>query len=825
MGRIGLFVGRFVLCQRFKFAHCTGQAYLAHLGLFLSLLVLTSCQGSVPTARAVDDHILTDLLAGLGTETPTFPQEIEEFLSGSRAASPEDPSWPILTYLQGETHRLRGETERARKAFQELASWGTFDHPNGPYSDTWGGSGLAIIGLWRWLQIKDDHGPISPEQLDRILEVASQLQETRLYWGMVQPALLPALPLLEEDVARLLAHVAWKNRHPDAMSLFLDFLTIDSNQELDPIDQEIRTEMLSQKLVDPERLQLFRAMRLLSLVKTREQQRHAADVLAELWNNRQWPADVRAEAGYEWVNFNRRQSDRRELVEILTEVLDLAPGQSVAEKALYRRGLVHNRGRREKDAESFRTDMLELIRQFPGGQLGDDALFQLARDYLFDADLDKALVYFKKLQNLSEPHNYQDSAYYMPALGLIGRGRDSDLDLAEQFLEEYVKRYPDGIFRLRCLFWQGRIAEKRRNKHRAQTLFQQVIQEAPFNYYAVRARMHLEEGIEVIGKDLPDFNSRTHQELAEAFRKSRVETQLRHSSPYHDRLRVAEATGLYRQLLEFEQSLNRRLDEISLQQLESDGLIPSAVLLLAFRQDALAAKDSDPAPDNWLRLAGLLGHEVRDWPVAIEMTTVRGNVPRRRIIELQADPRYVATVYPDPADLDALSLQQRLAGAAWPIEGSGSLSQSLMYAVIRHESRFYPGAISRVGALGLFQFMPYVFRSLDRRWNLLRDSGARTAVEYLLNPEKNIELWARWANAEIGFRQRDDFAIALMKHQAGSGNVRRWRLYWEKLGLMDDIEYRIETARFNVTRNFVRRTLRDISIVESAGFFEDRPEN
>ena len=205
------------------------------------------------------------------------------------------------------------------------------------------------------------------------------------------------------------------------------------------------------------------------------------------------------------------------------------------------------------------------------------------------------------------------------------------------------------------------------------------------------------------------------------------------------------------------------------------------------------------------------------------MTSVRGSVPQQRLTDLHRDPRYVATIYPDPAKLKTLSLEQPLARAAWPIEGSGGLSQSLMYAVIRHESRFYPGAISPVGAMGLFQFMPYVFRSLDRRWSLLENSGARSDVEYLLEPGNSIQLWARWVNAEIGFQQRNGFAMALMKHQAGSGNVRSWRRYWEKLGPEDDIEYRIETARFNVTRNFVRRTLQDIAIVEATGFFGDRP--
>ncbi len=36
---------------------------------------------------------------------------------------------------------------------------------------------------------------------------------------------------------------------------------------------------------------------------------------------------------------------------------------------------------------------------------------------------------------------------------------------------------------------------------------------------------------------------------------------------------------------------------------------------------------------------------------------------------------------------------------------------------------------------------------------------------------------------------------------------------------------RAHQARFNVTRNFVRRTLQDIAIVEAMGFFEDRTTN
>ena len=423
--------------------------------------------------------------------------------------------------------------------------------------------------------------------------------------------------------------------------------------------------------------------------------------------------------------------------------------------------------------------------------------------------------------NFPKAHDFEDTAYFSPALALVGRNEAGDLDVADQILAEYVDRYPGGVFRQRCIFWRGRIAEKRGDRDEARQLFQSVIDDAPYDYYSVRSRMHIEEGTGAIGRNIPAVDSSLRRELNSAYLQSRSQQvgSLGGTTPYHERLRFARAAGLYSRLIDIDRGLGERLDTIPLDQLDDTGLVPAAVVLLALRRDTLAARNSDPSPDNWFQLIRFLTEDtVGDWSMAVEITTAGGNEARRRLRELQKDLPYLATVYPD---LDTLTiLKEPLAAVAWAIEGSPGLSESLMYAVIRQESGFYTAAISQAGALGLFQFMPATFAGLDRRWNLLRDSGVASEIDYLIDPARNIALWARWVMTEFPITNRDEIVSALMRHQAGSGNVSNWNRYWLEVGLGNDVEYQIETARFVETRNFLRQVLTDTTIIDAVGLFD-----
>ena len=148
-----------------------------------------------------------------------------------------------------------------------------------------------------------------------------------------------------------------------------------------------------------------------------------------------------------------------------------------------------------------------------------------------------------------------------------------------------------------------------------------------------------------------------------------------------------------------------------------------------------------------------------------------------------------------------------------------------MYAVIRNESRFYAGAISLAGAVGLFQFMPHVFRNLKTSLRLAEQVGTQSDFDFLSVPRNNVSVWSKWVAAEeFGFDNRDGLAIGLMKHHAGSGNLRRWNRTWMTIrpgNREADVEFRMDTPGFNSTRVFVQAVLRDIAIAEASEIFRD----
>jgi soluble lytic murein transglycosylase len=345
----------------------------------------------------------------------------------------------------------------------------------------------------------------------------------------------------------------------------------------------------------------------------------------------------------------------------------------------------------------------------------------------------------------------------------------------------------------------------------ARNRFEEVVDTCPYDYYAIRARMHLNLGGDAVKSACTD--PKTLEQLKYAYKADRPGTSLPGDSPYHYRLGRALQSGLYSRALAASEQLreifpSRLPNEISIDELDRAGVLTPLALLLSLRQDAVAAATWSPDAANRLSVASAVGRAGGDWPFAMllvfgldrSLSTQSG---------MQHDPLYLPVAYA-PVYRDLI----------YEAAEANDVPPDLLYSIMRRESLFHPTAISKRGALGLFQFMPSAFAVLDKRWDLLDRSGMPSMEAFLFDPHLTIDLGARWFGEELLKRNDGNILLAVMEHNAGYPAVKAWLESWESAGRSDDIEYMIETARFVETRIFTRSVLTDIALADAMRLFK-----
>ena len=753
-----------------------------------------------------------DLLALLkATHSTQEAQAVNIKQLAAAASDQQSPLWPVYTYLYGELLLLRNDTLSARQSFEKLASWAVTN----PYGDGWGGSGLASVALWRWLKLLNAEPAPDPGEAAKLIQTAKALLQTRLARGMFNTPVISALPQLEEDIARQLAILAWSVNHKDEVQqFFLDYLRVASKLEFNSVEAEIVNQIFISGLASPDRFNLFLGKRLYSLKRYKE----AADLFSEAKKSSNLQVQTEADLYLAHIMWNdKKGASRVEVAELLRSVYESATDPNIAQEALFRLAVVLYREGEGKDIEGAIKIYEQLLEKFPQGRLADDALYKLAQHYQDTDSLDNALTYYERLRNFKGENDWINMASFQPALALYTRGNPEDIKNAYALLQDLNKNQPYGPLYLNSLFWLGRIASEQMNdKAEGQKYFRRIITESPYDYYAIRARIHLrfEDFEDYQNKAGEEFwpDDETKKELSKAFQQSRIYISMAGNSPYHLRLQHALQTGLYTAASEELKELHKlfpskRLENISTADLNR--VLPSVSVLLALRQDAFCAKDVQDSTENRMQIAGAIGHHAKDWPMMLTLINPAGEPVEKRIA-IQKDASYLATAYPFVFE-DKI----KEASAAY------NVMPELIYSVMRRDSLFYPPALSQSGALGLFQFMPGTFDRLNKKWQLLESSGADSPEAFLFNPKLSIPLGARWFKEELLEHQHGNYLFALMEHNAGKGAVDAWAVNWINNGLHRDIEYMIETIRFTQTSIFVRSVLTDMAIMDASGLLKE----
>jgi len=156
-------------------------------------------------------------------------------------------------------------------------------------------------------------------------------------------------------------------------------------------------------------------------------------------------------------------------------------------------------------------------------------------------------------------------------------------------------------------------------------------------------------------------------------------------------------------------------------------------------------------------------------------------------------PRVLRIVFPFP-------LRELIERKARELE----LDPYLLAALIRQESAFTPGAVSRAGAHGLMQLMPPTVREVARRVGADWDEGLLTVAD------ANLHLGATHLAGLL--RHYDNSVVpTLAAYNAGGTPVRRWL---RAFGGEDQVEF-INRVPYVETRGYLRTVLRNVALYKA----------
>lgn len=747
----------------------------------------------------------------LGTDG--LKQVDAEALAALENISASDPLWSYSNYLRAEIASLNHDPQTAFSLWRQMIS-----NPEDPNSATRANSALTAAAFWRVLQAMDNAQELDTARVEEIVNLADAILNSRFARGLagrgqLDMDLLPSLPQIEEASWRLLARVAWRNGLKDqAQHFFIEYLNLTVVDEFSGLDKELMDSLLESGLFSNERFLLFKAKRLIALKsfsKAREYAEKAYKTAKDV--------NIKAEAGLLLATHSRFEKPFEEIIGILNDVIEYAADPRLQFKALGLRATYNARAARARPSardslmQSFVDDLELIIAIAPSeSSYTVEALYRLANHFL-DIDFDKGLNYYKRLQQVKSQHHRMDSAYYIPAIALIHRAKSGDDKTAAKMLITLTEVRPDGPYTLGAFFWIARLQEQSGDLDKAKTAFYQLAERDPFQYFGLRARMHLEYGPDASRMIMPKT------ELLERFAELRRQALEQNDAalsgdPYGKRLLSASRCGLYENVLALDERLAelwpyRRIETLSLEELDSEGITPALVILLSLRLDSLAAAELADDPGNSLALAALAG-TLNDWPLQVRLAAAAYNTKKDNGSE-HVSSAYLVNAYPQ-AYLSQIAASAR----------SNSVDPELLYAIIRNESRFYRSALSINEAIGLIQMQKKTFENLQ-------DCGIgdlpripKAAYQYLLDADKAISLGGCWIRNELLQPMDGNVVHAIMTHNAGAPTVRAWLDSWDQR-VLDDIELSIELIRYAQTRTFTRRTLTDYTLMTAFGTFSN----
>ena len=436
----------------------------------------------------------------------------------------------------------------------------------------------------------------------------------------------------------------------------------------------------------------------------------------------------------------------------------LAMGAQTGDAEAQRLYLLSETERSTSDEEAVQRTLNELRQFGPSSPWLEQALLSAGNMYLLKRDYDRAIDYFRELQQRF-PNGGRASYAHWKATWLAFR--QSRNDEARRGFENQVALYPDSAEIPAALYWRARLAEEEHNPAMARAFYQKLSDRFHNYYYAEFGRQRL-KGLPSGGavSQASPTEPPPHYALLDRVPSLSTAGKITATDPPDDNLRVARA----------------RL-------LSNGGLADMAVREL---QAAASQEGGSWAPPEMARVYQDGGRYDR----AIE-------------IMKRSTPNYFAVDIPD---LPRPYWEALFPKAYWPdlrkYSVLNGLDPYMVASLIRQESEFNALALSRANAVGLMQLLPKTGKTVAKQVKLKGYSAPQ-----LYTPAVNLELGTRYFKDMVD-KYNGQFEYALAAYNAGSDRVGDWL----GQGHYRDPQEFVESIPFTETREYVQAILRNANV-------------
>ncbi len=442
-------------------------------------------------------------------------------------------------------------------------------------------------------------------------------------------------------------------------------------------------------------------------------------------------------------NALHRSGNDRDARNLLESVPD-SPEEYDAQRLLALAEMARNSG----DENGFNAVMSRLRQNHTASTYFADALLLGGNMYLLKHDYDRAIDYYRELQERFPTSHRGPYAHWKVAWLSLRQGRKEE---AKKLFEEQIEWYPTSNEVPAALYWRGRLAEEDHELGRALQYYQKLSENYRQYYYADFARARLAQ--------LGDVADPPADPVLQKVPAPAAPTAIVSETPVDD-LRVEKS----------------RL-------LDNTGMFDFSV-----RELRAAAADGGAGWAN--REIARLFSENQKYDRAIQ--TLKRAIPSYYALDIPALPRDCwEMLFPRPywTDLRKYSVQN-------------GLDPFLVAALIRQESEFNPTAMSGANAYGLMQLLPATGRTVARGLKIRRFSAPQ-----LLSAPTNIQLGTKYFRDLLDhYSGRLEYALAA--YNAGSDRVDSWL----SDGNYRDPQEFVESIPFTETREYVQAIMRNASV-------------